>query len=129
MGPIPGGRMGLKEVLSKMKIVELSPEEIAAAPPPPAMPASALARPPAPSPGSPMDIRDLLGDIPPPPAIDERKLAAAAPGPAGEEGEGDDVPDFPAIYKAAGVTDPPHGYSAYKVLEIFGSPGFASLDL
>ena len=27
------------------------------------------------------------------------------------------------------MVDPPHGYSAYKVLEIFASPGFASLDL
>jgi hypothetical protein len=81
-----------------------------------------------------MDIRELLGEIPAPPAIDERKLAAASAGPAGADGgagdgEGDDVPDFPAIYRAAGVTDPPHGYSAYKVLEIFSSPGFASLDL
>lgn len=130
MGPTPGGRMGLKEVLSKMKIVELSPEEIAAAPPPPAMSSSALGRSAAP-PGAPVDIRELLGDIPPPPAIDERKLAeASAAGPeGGEDGEdGGDVPDFPAIYKAAGVTDPAHGYSAYKVLEIFGSPGFAALD-
>jgi hypothetical protein len=122
--------MGLKEVLSKMKIVELSPDEIAAAPAPatPPPPSSRSMAPPPPRQGAPMDIRDLLGDIPAPPAIDERKLAAAA-GPAGEGGDGDDVPDFPAIYRAAGVTDPPHGYSAYKVLEIFGSPGFASLDL
>lgn len=122
--------MGLKEVLNKMKLVELSPDEIAAAPSPAApspMPGRPSTPPPS-SPGSPVDIRELLGEIPPPPAIDERKLAAAA-GPAGDGEEGDDVPDFPAIYRAAGVTDPPHGYSAYKVLEIFGSPGFASLDL
>jgi hypothetical protein len=106
--------MGLKEVLSKMKIVELSPEETAIA--------SAAVAPP-PPPGTPPDIRDLLGTLPEPPAIDERKLAAAS-----AEGEGDEIPDFPAIYRAAGVHDPAHGYSAYKVLEIFASPGFAALD-
>lgn len=124
--------MGLKEVLNKMKLVELSPDEIAAAPASlSAAPGRPLApTPPPPSmPKPPVDIRELLGEIPAPPAIDERKLATASAGPAGGDGEGDDVPDFPAIYRAAGVTDPPHGYSAYKVLEIFSSPGFASLDL
>jgi hypothetical protein len=118
--------MGLKEVLSKMKIVELDPGETAspaaAVPPVPHMPTAKPAGPPS----QPRDLRELLGEIPEAPAIDERKLAAAA-GPA--EGGDDEVPDFPAIYKAAGVVDPPHGYSAYKVLEIFASPGFASLDL
>jgi hypothetical protein len=116
--------MGLKEVLSKMKIVELDPAEVtgpaAAVPPVPHMPAK-----PAGPPAQPRDLRELLGEIPEAPAIDERKLAAAAPALEGD----DEVPDFPAIYKAAGVVDPPHGYSAYKVLEIFASPGFASLDL
>jgi hypothetical protein len=107
--------MGLKEVLSKMKIVELSPDEMAAVAAPDA------GNPPPPS-GPPGDIRDLLGTMPEAPAIDERKLAAAG------GGEGDDIPDFPAIYQAAGVADPAHGYSAYKVLEIFASPGFAALD-
>jgi hypothetical protein len=119
--------MGLKEVLSKMKIVELDPGEMAtpaaAVPPVPHMPPGKPAGPPA----QPRDLRELLGEIPEAPAIDERKLAAAA-APA-EGGDDDEVPDFPAIYKAAGVVDPPHGYSAYKVLEIFASPGFASLDL
>jgi len=118
--------MGLKEVLSKMKIVELDPGEMAtpaaAVPPVPHMPTGKPAGPPA----QPRDLRELLGEIPEAPAIDERKLAAAAPA---EDGGDDEVPDFPAIYKAAGVVDPPHGYSAYKVLEIFASPGFASLDL
>ncbi len=118
--------MGLKEVLSKMKIVELDPGEMAtpaaAVPPVPHMPTAKPAGPPS----QPRDLRELLGEIPEAPAIDERKLAAAA---APAEGGDDEVPDFPAIYKAAGVVDPPHGYSAYKVLEIFASPGFASLDL
>lgn len=113
--------MGLKEVLSKMKIVEMDPE-IAAAPPPAAAPAP------------PRDeIADLLASIPAPPEIDERKLAAATAATAKEKGAapgdaGDEIPDFPAVFKAAGVVDPPHGYSVYKVLEIFNSPGFATLD-
>ena len=138
--------MGLKEVLSKMKIVELDPDEMprpaasltpapaatGRTPPPPSFgdPGTREAHPSASSasskpnaPGAPIDINELLGTIPEPPAIDERKLAAASP----DTGE-DEIPDFPAIYKAAGVVDPPHGYSAYKVLEIFASPGFASLE-
>jgi hypothetical protein len=111
--------MSLREVLSKMKIVELDPDAVAAAAPPPAGPRTA------PTAGT-VDINELLGTLPEAPAIDERKLAAAAP--AGGD-DGGEIPDFPAIYKAAGVTDPPHGYSAYKVLEIFSSPGFAALDL
>ena len=105
--------MGLKEVLSKMKLVEVDPEEIAADPP---MPLSKPA-------GPPTDIRDLLGTLPEAPAIDESKL----PAPEGDEGDVD-IPDFAAIYRAAGVIDPAHGYTAYKVLEIFASPGFAALD-
>jgi hypothetical protein len=116
--------MGLKEVLSKMKIVELDPDEMAAAIPAEAAPSkpSPKMAPVPPPPSMPADIRDLLGGIPEPPMIDERKL----PPETGEEGG--DIPDFPAIYRAAGVIDPAHGYSAYKVLEIFGSPGFAALD-
>jgi hypothetical protein len=115
--------MGLKEVLSKMKIVEMDPVPSAA---PAAPPARAGAHPGSAS--TPTDISDLLGSMAPPPAIDERKLAAAAADAAGGAEGGDEIPDFPAVYKAAGVIDPPHGYSAYKVLEIFASPGFAALD-
>jgi hypothetical protein len=112
--------MGLKEVLSRMKIVEMDP----AAAPAPAPPAAA--------PAPPRDeIADLLASIPAAPEIDERKLAAASAA-AGGKGTGtdpgDEIPDFPAVFKAAGVVDPPHGYSVYKVLEIFNSPGFATLD-
>jgi hypothetical protein len=118
--------MGLKEVLSRMKIVELDPDEIAAAAPSPAGSSAPAPKPPA---GT-VDINELLGSIPETPAIDERKLgAAAAAVGGGADDEGADIPDFPSIYKAAGVTDPPHGYGAYKVLEIFSSPGFATLDL
>lgn len=111
--------MGLKEVLSMMKIVEITPEPPAmggASSPPPSI---GSIPPPA---GPPTDIRELLGTMPEAPPIDERKLEAES---TAEEGE---IPEFPAIYKAAGVTEPPHGYSAYKVLEIFASPGFSALD-
>lgn len=113
--------MGLKEVLSKMKIVELSPEETESA-----VQRTPMAPGKAPVAGPPADIRELLGTLPEPPAIDEKKLAAEAEATGG--GEGDEIPDFVAIYRAAGVTDPAHGYTAYKVLEIFSSPGFAALD-
>jgi hypothetical protein len=112
--------MGLKEVLSKMKIVELSPEETVAAVP--------MVTPKPPVPGPPADIRDLLGTLPEAPPIDEKKLAAETGNDDGGEG-GVEIPDFAAIYRAAGVSDPAHGYSAYKVLEIFASPGFATLDM
>ncbi len=116
--------MGLKEVLSKMKIVELDPDEVAAAVPPAAVPSMPGPKDLPPPPSMPRNIQDLLGTIPEPPAIDEKKL----PPPAADDEEGSNIPDFPAIYRAAGVVDPPHGYSAYKVLEIFASPGFAALD-
>jgi len=115
--------MGLKEVLSKMRIVEIDPEEAAAAAPAAVAPSMPGPKDLPPPPSMPKDIRDLLGTIPEPPAIDERKLP-----PASTDEGGGDIPDFPAVYKAAGVVDPPHGYSAYKVLEIFASPGFAALD-
>ena len=130
--------MGLREVLSKMKIVEIVPDESTAAPPPPS---SSPGTPPPPSfsskggpaptaftpIGGPRDIRELLDSIPPPAAIDESKLPAPVePGPEGEGGV--DIPDFPDIYRAAGVVEPAHGYSASKVLEIFAMPGFAALD-
>ncbi|MEA2602690.1 MAG: hypothetical protein QOF89_3682 [Acidobacteriota bacterium] len=108
--------MGLKEVLSKMKLVEMDPDESVA----PVVPVPSAKPSP---PGPPADIRDLLGTLPEPPAIDESKL----PGAQGDDGDAD-IPDFAAIYRAAGVNDPVHGYTAYKVLEIFASPGFASLD-
>lgn len=122
--------MGLKEVLSKMKLVEIEP-------PPPSFTAESrpsledAPRPPAGAalpglPPPPPDIQELLGKIPETPEIDEKKLAAEAKASGGKD---DEIPDFPAIYKAAGVTDPAHGYTAYRVLEIFSSPGFAALDI
>ncbi|HKV08056.1 MAG TPA: hypothetical protein VJ725_07970 [Thermoanaerobaculia bacterium] len=115
--------MGLKEVLSKMKLVEIEPSDMPAEIP---LSREPLGVPPLPGapPGPPTDIRELLGTLPEPPAIDEKKLEAETGGAV----EGDEIPDFAAIFKAAGVSDPAHGYTAYKVLEIFASPGFTSLD-
>jgi len=133
--------MGLKEVLSRMKIVEIEPDSTVADPlsapagaPAPRFSFDAAASPASPmsptspkgakavSPGPPADIRDLLGSMPPPKEIDEKALPAE---PA--DGSGG-IPDFAAIFKSAGISDPPHGYSAYKVLEILSSPEFANLD-
>lgn len=122
--------MGLREVLSKMKIVEIEPDQMApATSAPPARP-SGMGRPS--RLGEPTDIRELLGSLAPPPEIDEKILAAESAKAAGPEGAeqdgGADVPDFPAIYKSAGIQDPAHGYTAHKVLEILSSGGLSSLD-
>jgi len=133
--------MGLKEVLSRMKIVEIEPDSTVADPlsapagaPAPRFSFDAAASPASPmsptspkgakavSPGPPADIRDLLGSMPPPKEIDEKAL------PAEPADGGGGIPDFAAIFKSAGISDPPHGYSAYKVLEILSSPEFANLD-
>ena len=124
--------MGLKEVLSKMKIVEAEPD-LTVADPLPAMPSSpaslggsgkpsSLPKGPGGISGPPTDIRELLGALPPPREIDEKALPPEAKEPGGE------IPDFPSVFKAAGINDPAHGYSAYKVLEILSSPEFANLD-
>ncbi len=91
--------MGLREVLSKMKIVEITPEEMALSP-------SSSRAGSAPSPlGQPTDIRELLGTLQPPPEIDDKAFEAASK-PAGgasgaEDGAGEiagmDIPDFAMI--------------------------------
>ena len=131
--------MGLKDVLSKMKIVEFEPPAGASAPAGPA--------PAAPGPGArpakPADVAAILAGIPEP---DEKALArGAAPrhppapasglaasggavaAPAGGAG-GLEIPSFEEIYRTAGISEPSHGFSAYKVLEILSSPDFAGLD-
>jgi len=122
--------MGLKDMLSKMKLVELDSGEAPAGAglpgggPLPGPSGRAGRSPLSGGPGAPpsSSLSDLLGTLPEAPKIDEERLAA-------EAGAGDDIPDFAAVYKAAGVVDPAHGYTAYKVLEIFASPGFATLDV
>jgi hypothetical protein len=111
--------MGLKDVLEKMKLVEAGDDEAPTAPqnPPPHPSAPAMRRP-----GPPAPPRTSIGEIvqkTPPPTLDEKALPKAA---------GDPIPDFPAIFQASGVKDPPHGFTAYKVLEILSSADFASLD-
>jgi hypothetical protein len=126
--------MGLKEVLSKMKIVEIGPEEMTlGSSSPSGRPPGGSTPPPL---GQPTDIRELLGTLQPPPEIDDKAFEAAskpaggAPGAEGGAGEiaGMDIPDFAMIYKAAGIQDPAHGYTAHKVLEILSSSDFANLD-
>jgi len=123
--------MGLKDLLEKMKLVEFEESGAAAAtrpagvapPPPPrrggSAPAPVAARP---------SLSEAIKDAGDKPKLDEAALARAskaggAPGDAAPE-----VPDFPAIYTASGVADPPHGFSAYKVLEMLSSSDFAALE-
>jgi hypothetical protein len=123
--------MGLKEVLSKLKLVEVSETSRAAAGP------TASKRP------GPPDLDELLRTLPPPRPLDERVLAKGSrPGPRGAPGapagnadsgpsasaESDlELPDFPSVYRAAGIDEPPHGFTAFKVLEMLQSPGIAEL--
>jgi hypothetical protein len=114
--------MGLKGLLEKMKLVESDePQEEPA--PSSASPAASAPprRPPSASPGPrPSAPSATMGEIihkVPAPRLDEQSLAG-----------GDEIPDFPSIYKASGVKDPAHGFTAYKVLEILSSPDFAALD-
>jgi hypothetical protein len=109
--------MGLKGILEKMKLVESdepAPEPSVAAIR--AVPSSTPARKPGIPPSSPPPLKDIIQRVPPA-RIDEQSL------PGTEE-----VPDFPAIYRASGIKDPAHGFTAYKVLEILSSPDFAALD-
>lgn len=119
--------MGLKDLLEKMKLVEM---EGADAPAPPAPgrsvgsvspPGPPRRPPPPPQPPRP-NLGEVMKSVPPPKGIDEAALPAGAGSGLG------DIPDFAAIYKASGVTAPSHGFSAEKVLEIFSSPEFEPLD-
>jgi hypothetical protein len=131
--------MGLKEVLSKMKIVEFET-------PPGGQPAPAGPAPGAPGgkAAGPVDVAAILAGIPEPRPLDDKTLArgaaprpaappsgpaagGAAAAPAGGAG-GLEIPSFEEIYRTAGISEPSHGFSAYKVLEILSSPDFAGLD-
>src|SRR5688572_1798733 len=108
--------MGLREVLSKMKIVEITPEEMTLGSSSPSGGSSGGSAPS--SLGRPTDIRELLGTLEPPPEIDDKAFEAASKpaggAPGAEDGAGEiagmDIPDFAMIYKAAGIQDPAHGY-------------------
>jgi hypothetical protein len=150
--------MGLKEVLSKLKLVEVTEP---AEPEPGLGGAAASGRAPAASRSDPPELAELLRNLPPPKPIDEAALAkrrregtapapqrSAGAAPAAERsgaasavvevGSGaaaaaqtsDDeleLPDFPEVYRAAGIGEPPHGFTAFKILEMLQSPGLAEL--
>ncbi len=121
--------MGLKDLLEKMKLVELEGADAPVPPPPPGRTGSVSppaarrpgAPPPPPPPGRP-NLGEVVKSVPPPRAVDESALPAGAASGLG------DIPDFAAIYKASGVTAPAHGFSAEKVLEILSAPEFEPLD-
>ena len=64
-------------------------------------------------------MSELLRTIPAP-ELDTKSVA--------ESTSTGQIPDFVAIYRAAGIHDPAHGFSAFKVLEILSSPDLAALD-
>lgn len=112
--------MGLKGLLEKMKLVEAEDASDESAPVEPA-PSAAAARRPVSAPSAPAarasaTMSEVLQKAPAP-RIDPKAVP-----------EGNEIPDFPAIYKASGVKDPAHGFTAYKILEILNSPDFAALD-
>src|SRR5262245_42106207 len=118
--------MGLKEVLEKMKLVEIDESETPSAP----MPRSPAGSPPPPPPratsggaarpGAAPPMHDVLKGAPKP-AADDAAMSKVKTG-------SDALPDFESIYQASGVKAPPHGFTAQKVLEILSSPDFAALD-
>jgi hypothetical protein len=127
--------MGLKDVLTKLKLVEDASASAASS-------SSSSSKTPS--------LEEFLASVPPVAPIDESKLPkkkgapAPPPPPASQRGEGlpvppppvasgeiegglPEIPGFPDIYRAAGIVDPTHGFTAAKVLEILSSPEFASL--
>jgi hypothetical protein len=113
--------VGLKDFLAKARLIE--PEPVAA----PARPAPAPSKGPAPAPQaqakrppSPESIKAILASIPKAEPIPETSLPEPPPG--------GDLPDLDAIYAAAGVVAPRHGFTALKVLEMLDSKQLAGLD-
>jgi hypothetical protein len=100
-----------------MKLVESEDAPLDAPSAPQAAPSSPAARRPSPRPAqAPPSMKDIIHRVPEP-RLDEQSLS-----------QGNEIPDFPSIYRASGIQDPSHGFTAYKVLEILSSPDFASLD-
>lgn len=109
--------MGLKDVLVRLKLVE------------------GVATTAAPGGGDPPELAALLGRLPPPAPVDEQRLARAVAPPATPNAPAGppadpllDIPEFEAIYRAAGIAAPAHGFTAFKVLEMLASPELAQLD-
>jgi hypothetical protein len=109
--------MGLKGILEKMKLVE-SDEPEAEAPAKGASVESIRAVPSRrPNPATaPPPMAEIIQRTPAP-KLDEKAVSGGA-----------EIPDFVAIYKASGIKDPAHGFTAYKVLEILSSSDFEALD-
>jgi hypothetical protein len=136
--------MGLKDVLAKMKLVELEgpagsqPPRPSRGPAPPPAPSKPAPRAPQAPPASaakeaapaaragatPAEetIEDILASLPrSAPKIDAEAVPAEARPGARET-------DFGAVYRAARVPDPPHGFTALELLKMLSSPHLAALD-
>jgi hypothetical protein len=107
--------MGLKGLLEKMKLVES--EETPMESPTTETPRVVVPPPRKPVSSGPLPSMSEVIRRAPAPTLDEKAVAT-----------GGDIPDFPAIYKASGIKDPAHGFTAYKVLEILSSPDFEALE-
>jgi hypothetical protein len=104
--------MGLKDVLRTLRLVEL--DDVPRAPRPAAS---------APSAGRAERLDEILAAVEPPREIDERTVRGAE-----QTSGGLPFPGFPEVYAAAGITEPGHGFSAFKVLEILQAPEVTALE-
>lgn len=122
--------MGLKEVLSKMKLVELTePAAVSSAAPKvedrdARVAASATNAP---------DLDQLLASVAPPRYDPAEVVRTPASGASTVDAEAPsatagDIPSFDDVYRAAGISNAAHGYTAFKVLEILSSPEFSALE-
>ena len=114
--------MGLKDVLAKMKLIEVEEPAARISQPPPSK--GAAPGTPARHPGK-SDLQAILASVAkadiPAPAPDASRPPATLNS-AGLE------TDFAVVYQLAGVTAPAHGFSALKVLEMLSSEHLASLE-
>lgn len=118
--------MGLKDVLAKMKLIEMEePGGRIAQPSPSKGPAPAQAPGAPPRRPSQSDLQAILA------SVAKADIPAAAPAgarPPATLNSSELEADFGAVYQLAGVTAPAHGFSALKVLEMLSSEHLASLE-
>ncbi len=118
--------MGLKEVLSKMKLVEFAetPAAVDSTSAKPSMGARSVDAVP--------ELDQLLASVGPPrfdPAEVAHTPAAGGESPSSDADAGaNQIPTFEDVYRAAGISNAAHGYTAFKVLEILSSPEFSTLE-
>ena len=111
--------MGLKHVLRSLRLVELDEREEAARPAAAGRGDPQAASRPAVKPAR---LDDIVAEVEAAPEVDEKRVAPASAGGALA------FPSFAEVYAAAGIAQPAHGFTAFKVLEILEAPEFAGLE-